>query len=204
MTDQTATTLAYYQRCAQAFVEETQHLDMQALYQQFLPLLPPAGHILDLGCGSGRDARAFLDRGYRVTALDASPAIAALAERHLGAPVRVQTMESLTDQACFDGIWACASLLHLPLARLNELLPRLGQALRGNGILYASFKYGESEREVAGRHFTDMNEERLNTLLSRDPLWQPLNVWISHDRRPSRQHESWLNLLLRRGASAGA
>lgn len=74
-------TLAYYDSNADAFVESTFQVSMEELYREFLPLLPEGGHILDAGCGSGRDALFFKRNGYRVSAFDGSDAIAALPGR---------------------------------------------------------------------------------------------------------------------------
>jgi len=65
-------TIAFYDKNGKEFAARTQHLDATALYQPFLALVPVNGHLLDAGCGSGRDSRAFLERGYTVNAIDAS------------------------------------------------------------------------------------------------------------------------------------
>jgi len=71
----------YYDDNADSYVKSTLRVDMQPLYERFLPLLPAQAHILDAGCGSGRDAKCFIQNGYQVTAFDASVKIAALAEK---------------------------------------------------------------------------------------------------------------------------
>ena len=175
---------------------------MSPLYQRFLPLLPPAGRILDAGCGSGRDLRAFAEMGYRATAFDASPALIALAEAYAGQPVFRARFQDIDWQESFDGVWACASLLHLPASELPDALGRLSTALVPGGVMYASFKYGHGEREDQGRHFTDLDEAGLSELLDRAANLQPLDVWITADQRPGRENERWLNALLRRSDSA--
>ncbi|MBN2885897.1 MAG: class I SAM-dependent methyltransferase, partial [Chromatiaceae bacterium] len=118
-------TIGYYDTHATAFFAETVEVDMGALHARFLARLEPGARILDAGCGSGRDARAFRARGYAVTAFDASPTLAALASAHCGCAVEVLRFEDVSWRECFDGIWACASLLHVPLAGLPEVLRRL-------------------------------------------------------------------------------
>jgi len=190
------TTTKYYTKNAQAFFADTVAVAMGPLYARFLPHIPPGGHILDAGCGSGRDTRAFLDLGYRVTAFDASPTLAALAEHHTGRPVQVLRLQDLMWSREFDGIWACASLLHVPAADLPDALGRLALALHPGGILYASFKYGRGEREHQGRRFTDRDEAGLQALLGQVPSLTELETWITEDLRPGRTAERWLNTLL--------
>ncbi|PCM44199.1 class I SAM-dependent methyltransferase [Marinobacter sp. ANT_B65] len=100
--------VAYYNEHAQAFLDETLYVDMSALYDSFLPHLPENAHILDAGCGSGRDSREFLARGYRVTAFDASDKLAGLASRAISHPVSVRTFDQVSEYQTYDGIWASA------------------------------------------------------------------------------------------------
>lgn len=190
------TTTRYYSENAPVFFADTVAVAMDPLYARFLPHIPPGGHILDAGCGSGRDSLAFLERGYRVTAFDASPSLAAMAERHSGLPVRVLRLQDLEWSQTFDGIWACASLLHVPAAELPEVMGRLAGALRPGGVLYASFKYGRGERERQGRRFTDLDVAGLRTLLAQVPGLTEPETWISQDLRPGRVVERWLNTLV--------
>jgi 2-polyprenyl-3-methyl-5-hydroxy-6-metoxy-1,4-benzoquinol methylase len=84
----------------------------------------PGGRILDAGCGPGRDALAFAERGYELIAFDASTAMVRVARERVGSRIVVHLMrfEDLNGQSEFDGIWACASLLHVPL---TSSLPQL-------------------------------------------------------------------------------
>jgi SAM-dependent methyltransferase len=195
-------TTAYYRANAAAFFADTLAVDMAPVYARFLPHLPVGGRILDAGCGSGRDTRAFLDRGYTVTAFDASAELAALAAAHVGQPVQVLRFQDLEWTHAFDGIWACASLLHVPATELPEVLRRLTRALRPGGVLYASFKYGSGEREHHGRRFTDLDEAGLATLLTQVQGLTELETWTTGDRRPGRESERWLNALLTTTADA--
>ena len=188
----------YYQDNAGTFLADTVEVDMSTLYGRFLPLLPEHARILDAGCGSGRDAAAFATLGHRVTAFDASPALVALAARHLGQPVQCLRFQDIAWQEDFDGIWACASLLHVPGAELPDVMQRLCRALKPRGVLYASFNYGSGEREHQGRRFTDLDEPGLAALLQQVPGLEEVETWTTADLRPGREAERWLNTLLRR------
>jgi len=194
----------YYQQHAEMFFADTVEVDMTPLYRRFLSLLRDQAHILDAGCGSGRDAKAFANLGHQVTAFDASPALVALAETHLGQPVQCLRFQDIAWQELFDGIWACASLLHVPAAELPDVMQRLCAALTPSGILYASFKYGSGEREHHGRRFTDLDEPGLAALLRCVPDLEAMETWTTGDLRPGREAERWLNTLLRKTEAAWA
>ncbi|WP_373507595.1 class I SAM-dependent methyltransferase [Thiocapsa sp.] len=196
-------TLAYYEDQAQAFFAGTVDVDMAPLYDRFLARVPPGGRILDAGCGSGRDALALRRLGYAVTAFEASPTLARLATAHCGLPVEVRRFLEIDWQDAFNGIWACASLLHVPMAELPEVFGRLGRALKPDGVLYASFKYGAGEREHGGRRFTDLDEEGLAALVKVVPGFAVLETWVTVDRREQREGERWLNAVVARGSRPG-
>ena len=198
-----ADTIAYYNDNAEGFFLETAGVDMSDLHRRFLMEIPNGGLILDAGCGSGRDSKAFLAQKYRVRAFDASPQLARKASEHIGQVVATQTFDDVSEVACYDGIWACASLLHLPESALPKALGHLWTSLKPAGTLYLSFKLGESERVHNGRHFTDATETRLNGWLAKLADVNAVECWITTDQRPGR-HEHWLNALVRRQHSPTA
>ena len=190
-------TIRFYDANAPTFFAATVNVDLTPLYQRFLSPIPTDSHILDAGCGSGRDTAFFHAHGYRVSAFDASPQLAALAAAHTGLPVQVLRFEDMTWYQTFDAVWACASLLHLSPQRLPDVMRRLHTALKPDGVLYASFKYGHGQAVTDGRYFHYLDERALTDLLIDVPGFTVMDTWITEDQRPSRSHEHWLNTLLK-------
>ena len=191
-------TLDYYDQAPEAFAAGTRTADMSDTRSRFFAHLPPKGIILDLGCGSGRDTKAFLEAGFRVDAVDGSEELCALASAYTGIQVRQMLFSELDAADRYDGIWACASILHLPRTELADVLGRVETALKAGGVLYASFKYGTFEGMRSGRYFTDFTEESLKTFWDSATSMQIFDLWITHDVRPGREEEKWINLLARR------
>jgi SAM-dependent methyltransferase len=196
-------TAAYYYAHAEEYARQVLPLDMDQFHERFLGLVPAGGHILDAGCGPGRDALAFLRRGYRVTALDASAAMARLAAGLLGQPVEVRRFQDLEYEGVFDGIWACASLLHVPRGELEEGFRRLTRALRPGGVWYMSFKQGEAEEVRGGRRFTDFTEGSLRKLLAGQPQLAVVEIWQTQDVRAQERAQVWVNAIVQRVMAAG-
>lgn len=191
-------TLNYYNQHAQHFNDSTLNIDMSSLYGEFLPLVEPHGHILDAGCGSARDALYFKQQGFRISAFDASEKLASIASQNLKQVVEVSTFQTMNSQNQYDGIWCCASLLHVPKIDLPQAFLNLKNAMKDKGVLYVSFKYGNSEREQNGRVFTDLNEATLEDLIAGHTELKVVKQWQSVDQRPDRKTEIWLNALIRK------
>lgn len=187
-------TIDYYNNFADEFAQATLHVDMDSLYQPFLVELPNTARILDVGCGSGRDTLAFKNKGYKVDAIDYSEELVKKATLLTGIQVKLQSFYEVNEFEVYDGIWACASLLHCERDRLAEVIGQLITALKPNGVLYMSFKYGDSDREKDGRAFTDLDEAQAKALLQLFEDVEQVQQWITQDQRPDRQ-EKWLNLL---------
>lgn len=184
----------YYSIHVEQFIQVTLNVDMEDLYQPFLESLPTNAHILDLGCGSGRDTLAFINKGYIVDAIDYSEVLVKKSSELTGVNVRNQSFYELDDNDQYDGVWACASLLHCDRNRLPDVLKRILNALRRGGVCYMSFKYGSTDREKDGRSFTDLNEVQSQDLLEQFLNVEILKQWITVDKRPDRD-EKWLNIL---------
>ena len=192
------TTLLYYQKNAAAFAEGTLQADMQDAQERFLKHLPLQGYILDFGCGSGRDTKVFLEKGYRVDASDGSPELCKIASEYTGISVKQMLFHELDARNCYDGIWACSSILHLPRQELCDVMQKISEALKSSGVLYTSFKYGEFEGFRNGRYFSDFTEDSLQHMMEKVPSLQILDCWITQDVRPGREEEQWINILARR------
>lgn len=189
----------YYAQNADKYAASTLDLDLTPLYERFLAYLPKGSLILDAGSGSGRDTLAFLKRGYVVEAFDASPELSAFSSRLTGVPTRVLRFQEFDDVNRYDGIWACASLLHVPKVELHETLVRLILALKFGGALYMSFKHGDDERIAEdGRFYSDVTEEELAALLSAIPDISIEEVWLSEGESRLKGKGDWVNAIVRR------
>ena len=191
-------TLQYYNDNAQRFAQNTQQVNFHCLQQEFLKYIPIGGNILDFGCGAGRDSRYFLSKGYRVKAIDGAEQLALLAEKYIQQEVCCQSFLDFSEIDAYDGIWACASLLHLSWYDLQMVLQNLANSLHKDGIFYASFKYGDYAGMRNGRFFIDMTEGRWQELIRNIDDWEVLKLWITADVREGRSDEQWLNILCKK------
>ena len=191
-------TIAYYDDHAQQFTTDTLDVVFTDIQDRFLAKLQPGSLILDFGCGPGRDSRYFLQKGYRVEACDGSAKMVRTASENTGLPVRQMLFSELNETARYDGIFACASILHVPSADLSDIFCRMREAVKPGGILYVSFKYGDFEGIRNGRYFTDLKEDTLKSLLQDTGRLRITEQWITGDVRPGREEEKWLNVLLKK------
>lgn len=191
-------TINYYENNAMLFVHDTENVVFTDVQVKFLNKLQQGANILDFGCGSGRDTRFFLENGYSVDAIDGSAKLCRLASKNTGINIRHMSFSELNEIEKYDGIWACASILHLPKEELKIVLKKMIRATKNDGVIYASFKYGGFEGYRGERYYTDFTEESINLLLEdlKEILLEEL--WVSTDVRPNRSNEKWLNLILRK------
>lgn len=189
-------TLDFYNNNSKTYIETTLTIDMSKLYNEFLNNIPKGGTILDLGCGSGRDSKAFVDKGYKVTAVDGSKELAQSASKLIGREVLVSKFEDLSLIDKFDGIWACASLLHVNKRDILDVIKNVSSNLNNNGIFYMSFKYGEDEYiDEKGRYFNCYTEETFNELINKVEGLKIMKVYKTIDIVPGRGDIVWLNIL---------
>lgn len=191
-------TIDYYNSHAKSYIDSTVDVEFSETQERFLRYLSPGARILDFGCGSGRDTKYFLGRGFLVDAVDGSEEFVKRAGAYTGIMVRQLLFQELDEQNRYDGIWACSSILHLTLGELEDVFGRMARALVADGILYTSFKYGTAEGLRNGRYFTDMTEEKMGHLLEKTGDFETVEMWVTSDVRPGRADEKWLNMILRK------
>ena len=191
-------TINYYDTNAKEFVEGTLNVNFKATQDKFINKLPAKGYILDFGCGSGRDTKYFLAKDFNVDAIDGSIELCKIANEYTKIKVRHMYFNELSIVNKYDGIWACSSILHLSLDDLVDVFKRMSKALKDEGIIYTSFKYGDFSGERNGRFFTDMTEDSFAKLIANVDNLKVEEQWITADVRPQRGNEKWLNLILRK------
>lgn len=191
-------TLDYYNDNAREFAASTVAVDFAQIQDRFMALLPEGGRILDLGCGSGRDSKRFLDEGFAVDATDGSAELCRIASKYVGIPVRCELFSELSATEAYDGIWACSSILHAPKVELPDIFAKMVRALKPNSVIYTSFKYGDFDGMRNGRHFSDFTEESFDEFMGQIGRLEIGDHWITSDVRPGRSEEKWLNLILRK------
>ncbi len=162
-----AETIKIYDTKASEYAEITVGgMESDPRLKAFIKALPPGGHVLDLGCGPGSSSKLMAQAGLKVTALDASAEMVALAACHAGVTARQATFDELAGDNIYDGVWANFSLLHAPRDALPRHLDALRLALKPNGLLVIAVKTGRGEkRDSLGRLYTYYEEEELTALL---------------------------------------
>lgn len=191
-------TLDYYNSKAKDFISGTVDVAFTEIQDIFLEYIPVGGRILDFGCGSGRDTKYFTSKGYDVDAIDGSEELCKIASEYTGIQVKQMLFEELDEVELYDGVWACASILHVEKKQLPDIIKKMAIATKKGAVVYTSFKYGEFEGVRNGRFFTYLTEESFGELLRNVPELVIEKLWISADVRVERGEERWLNIMLRK------
>ena len=187
----------YYNQNAQSFYDNTVVADMSFWRDKFVALLPHGGRVLDAGCGSGRDAKAFIQLGFSVVAFDASRELCKLASELIDQEVWQMKFQEISFDEEFDGVWACASLLHVLPTEIADVMNRIYKSLQSGGIFYASFKYGEGLTERVNRVFTDYTRDSARALFE-EAGFEIIECEETDDVRPGREGEKWVNVIARK------
>ncbi len=185
----------YYDENFQIFIDTTLNIDMTSLYSPFCVHLKKNARILDIGCGPGRDIKYFIENGYTAVGIEPSKSLANYALDYTGSSIFEGTLDSFSSDDKFDGVWACASLLHIKTSDLASSFQKIADLMNEGAIFYCSFKYGEFEGERNGRFFNDQTLETISKFIPNELTL--IKDWITEDKRPDRD-ERWLNLIFKK------
>lgn len=185
-------TLQFYAANAATYAARERRLPTGVL-DGFLAALPIGGQILELGCGGGQDAGYMLSKGFAVVPTDGSPELAAEASQRLGMPVQVMRFDELDAISAYDGVWASASLLHVPRPTLSDVLRLVHQALKPGGQFWASYKAGEAEgRDRFGRYYNRPATDSLLRHYEEAGSWQQLRITEASGAGYDGEATGWL------------
>lgn len=189
----------YYNKYANVYFDSTVELDMTDILNRFLEHMSPGDSVLDLGCGSGRDGKLMMEEGIEVTFLDASEELCELADIYTTVEPLCMDYRDMEFTDVFDGIWACASLLHITKQELPQVLDKIATALKQEGIFYMSVEKGDFEGFRNERFFADYTVSELKKMLKAVPSFEILDIWETSDVRSNREEE-WVNVLVQKNA----
>lgn len=194
------TTINYYNQNAKKYSDSTFNLDVSEATRLFALSLEPKAKILDVGCGSGRDSKFFMSKGFDVVSIDASEELAAVASKNLQKEVLVVDLKDLKIKDTFDAIWCQASLLHLYKDELPLAIKNCVQALKVDkaGLLFASFKKGDGcGADENGRYFSYYSVEELQNIFEKTECFQFLGISITKDIL-GRENTEWINIVAKK------
>lgn len=187
----------YYESNAERYAAETLSADMSEQYQRVLPLLKIGAKILDVGSGSGRDACYFQKHGYQVTALEPSKNLCREIRKVFTGEIVCSDIQNYQPAERYDGIWACASLIHLQEEEVMRFFEKIDQYLNDNGIVYVSGKNGISTGEVKdGRFFLEFTEQLVEKIQMVNKQLKLEQLWYTEDVC-GRKKFRWMNLIFR-------
>lgn len=187
----------YYNASAKKFLEDSMEVDMDEFYEAFLEQVPETAVILDAGCGMGTDSLYFKSLGHYVVPMETSEDICRLAGENIGQSVLFCRFQDMHSKIKFDGIWACASLIHIPRRELVNVFKRFNWYLKERGAVYASFGYGDFEGEREGEYYIELTEQ-LASQICHEAGFNIEKMWITDDRRENHRDEKYLNIVAKK------
>ncbi len=159
-------TLDYYNKNAKLYFEQTVEGDLKENYDKFLSKIAKKSYILDFGCGSGRDSKYFMEKGYKVKAIDGSIEMCKLASKYIDQNVECMKFDELNEENTYDAIWACSSILHVEKKELPSVLSKMIRALKTNGVIFTAFKKGDGYEIKEGKYYNFLTKEELEQILN--------------------------------------
>ena len=187
----------YYEINAKRYAKETFPADMSEQYKRFLPLLREYARILDVGSGSGRDACYFQKKGYQVTALEPSKNLCREIWKVFSGEIVCSDIQSYQPDQRYDGIWACASFLHLQEKEVLSFFEKINLYLNEKGIVYLSGKNGITIGKAAdGRYFLEFTEQLVGKILAVNDRMKLEELWYTEDVS-GRKGFRWMNVVLK-------
>ena len=191
-------TIEYYNKNAKDYFETTINGNMKLSYKKFLEYIPKKGYILDFGCGSGRDSKYFIENGYKIKAIDGSLELCLLAEKYMNHKVIHMNFSELNDLNKYDGIWSCATILHLTKQEFIKVLKKMIRELKKDGIIYISFKDGIGEETKDGRYFMYYTENQFEEIINLFDKIEILDKYITYSSTNPNEERKWNNYLLKK------
>lgn len=188
----------YYERYAVPYYEATIDQDMTEIMAPFIEQLEEGAEVLDLGCGSGRDTLTLMEQGFIVTGMDGSAKMCELAGIYTDQEILQLKFEEMEFDDVFDGIWACASLVHVTPQEMPDIMKRIICALKEDGVLYFSVSEGERDGIYSGRYFHDYTKQEIKELIRNFPQLELIDLWRTDDVGNDQQDKKWLNVLVKK------
>ena len=182
------TTLSFYEANSEEYTADKSAPNPRLF--TFLNQCKPSGRVLELGTGGGVDAAAIIESGFKLDATDGSSELAAIASLRIGQPVKTMLFNELDANGIYDGVYACASLTHVPRHELGEEVSRIHRAMTENAVVWASFKAGAKEgSDALGRYYNYFQQDQLISLWRASASWRKIEAeaWTgsAYDRKPT-------------------
>lgn len=193
--------LEYYNKNAKLYFEQTKVGNLKENYEKFLNRIEKGAYILDFGCGSGRDSKFFIENGYKVKAIDGSIQMCNIASDYINQDVECMLFEDLKDKDTYDGIWACSSILHVEKEKLPDIIIKMINALKPNGIIYTSFKKGSGYEINEGKYYNYITKEEFEEMLKKLNINAELIDYfetLPSTNRPGAENTVWGNYIIRK------